>query len=466
MPYSFTLPTTSSVLLLSFYDSRTHPSLALTATSKRSVVKDALKRHKRLPPRDQVSNLLSVRDALLSYSAYLLALAGISPHDGSLHVIEKRPLEVEWRATISATLPGREAARVKLKGVEGELSFTLSTLAYVHNLLAKSHLRTIYEASASSNEVRTAAIATAMKDLLQAHGIYQYLLALPMVTQAARAPVDVQPSTLSGLASLALAEATLVVITKDDPYAAAVADDRNDKNIDWMYKAPTIPKPRASLYVRICLAAADHASQAYSQLARSPNGKLDEDLLQYVNDLRRTARAKAIRFSAVNAELSGNTGEALAWLSAAKRELGVTSELEEGKRKGFRGLKQTWQERREDRKIQKGGDWGSDAGRLEEVRIAEMLAVKWDRENSTVNVQVVPPFEPLLQQLPSGREYHTPQPWSPSMLSAEELASMKASIDPADAFIGLEEDSADERFPQTAPPGTFPEGRSQSTVYY
>lgn len=480
MPFSFALPTTSSANLSDFFTSSSHPSLPLLATTKRSVFKDALKKHKRISPRDQPAHLPAVQDAANAYIPYLLALNTASAYrdvglqEVSVEIV--KPLEVEWRTTISATIPGREAPRPKVTGLHHELAFTLSSLAYTYSLLARSQLRSLYASNVLSPEQRTAAISSAMKHLLDAHSIHSFLLSLPSVSAAKDGPPDVQASTITALAALAMAEATLVVVSKDDPYASAVADDRNENNRDWMYKAPTIPKVRAHLYARICLAAAEHAGQAHGLLARSATGKIDEDLIKYANDLRRTARGKAIRFLAINAELSGSTGEALAWLNGAKRELGLSSGSGEyGKRKGLRGLKQSWQERREDKRVEKGGEWGLDAGRLEESRIVEMLDAKWDRENSTVNVQLVPDFEPLLSQMPSGREYHTPQPWSPLVLDASSLMQMRAPPEPAQkAFEGEEDDSGSEGgygglSPE--PVGTFPGtaadyGRSATSSSY
>lgn len=463
MPFPFALPTTSSVLLSDFLTSSSHPSLPLTATTKRSVLKDALKKHKRLPQRDQAAHLPTIQDAVNAYLPYLLALNATSAHrdvgSGPVEVEVVKPLEVEWRTPLTATLSGRDPPRPKVTGLHHELAFTLSSLAYTHALLARSQLRVLYGSDVLSAEQRTTAITTAMKHLLSAHSIHSYLLSLPSVSAAKDSPVDIQPSIISALASLSLAEATLIVVTKDDPYAAAVADNRNENNTDWMYKSPTIPKVRAHLYARICLAAAEHASQASGLLA---GGKIDEEFVKYANDLRRTARAKAIRFLAINAELSGSTGEALAWLNGAKRELGLasqTSATSTSSKGGLRSLKQSWQEKREDRKIASSKrDWGLDAGRLEEGRVVEMLDSKWERENSTVNVQLVPDFEPLLRQMPSGREYHTPEVWVPPVLDAGTLTQMRAPPQPTqEAFRGEEDDSGGEDELGTAEPvGAFP----------
>ena len=477
MPFPFTLPTTSSVLLSDFFSSRTHPSLPLTSTTKRSVVKDALKKHKRLSAHSRATHLPTIQDALNAYIPCLLALNTASSFrdigDERVDVEVEKPLEVEWRTTLSATLPGREAARPKLIGLHHEIAFTLSTLAYVQSLLARSQLKNLYGTTFLSPEQRTAAIGTAMKHLLEARSIHTYLLSLPSISAAKDAPVDIQPSTISALASLALAEATLIVVSKDDPYAAAVADDRDENNRDWMFKAPTIPKVRAHLFSRISLAAAEHASQASGLLAPGGIARIDEGLVKYANDLRRTARGKAARFLAIDTELSGKTGEALAWLKGAKKELGSAAELEEGKRKGLKGFKQSWQERREDRKVEKGGEWGLDAGRLEEARVVEALESKWDRENSTVDVQTVPPFEPLLASMPSGREYHAPQPYQVPVLEWATISKMRAPPDPIDhAFRGEEEDSGGEEvYGRSDPVGAFPGtateyGRSATSSSY
>jgi hypothetical protein len=454
MPFPFALPTTSSTNLSDFLTSATHPSLPLLATTKRSVLKDALKKHKRTPRSDQPSHLPAVQDAINAYLPYLLALNTASGYrdvsNEQVDVEIVKPLSVEWRTTISATLPGREPPRSKVTGLHHELAFTLSSLAYTYSLLARSQLRILYGSNVLTPDQRTNAIGTAMRHLLQAHSIHSFLLSLPSIAAAAKdAPTDIQTSTITALAALAMAEATLIVVAKDDPYAAAVADDRNENNTDWMYKSPSIPKVRARLYAGIALAAAEHANQAHGLLARSTSGKVDEDLVGYANDLKRTARGKAIRFLAINAELSNSTGEALAWLAGAKRELGMAgaqTNSSSNKRTGLRGLKQSWQERREDKRVEKGGEWGLDGGRLEECRVVEMLDAKWDRENSAVNVQLVPDFEPLLaQQMPSGREYHVPEPWSPPVLDAGTLMQMRAPLDPGErAFKGEEDDSGDE----------------------
>jgi hypothetical protein len=125
-------------------------------------------------------------------------------------------------------------------------------------------------------------------------------------------------------------------------------------------------------------------------------------------------------------------------------------------RTGLRGLKQSWQERRKDKQVEKDGEWGLDGGRLEECWVVEMLDTKWDCENSAVNVQQVPDFKPLLaQQMPSGREYHAAEPWNLPVLDAGTLVQMQVPLEPGDkAFKGDEGDSGDEDGYQGVTAGT------------
>lgn len=218
---------------------------------------------------------------------------------------------------------------------------------------------------------------------------------------------------------LALAEATLLAVLKDDPYPAVVAQGRNAQDKEWMYKAPDIPKVRAHLFARLCLAAAEHAGKAHGLCAwqagpgvvekmralqirgkkngggdededgglggsGSGSGKLSEGFVRYLEDLRRTSRAKACRFFGIDAELGGQTGDAIGWLHAALQELGVEVKDSSKKASGLSRLKKEWTEKREDRKVEKGTTWGADAGKLEETRVVEMLESKWTKQNDTV----------------------------------------------------------------------------------
>ncbi|OAL55785.1 pH-response regulator protein-like protein palC [Pyrenochaeta sp. DS3sAY3a] len=470
MPFPFVLPTTSNVSFTEYFSSSTHPSLPNCATTARGVVRDVLKRHKRIPPSSQASNLSTVISALNDYIPYLFALdAGLSGSvcaGEEIDLVLVKELEVEWRSTLGSSIPGREPARVKLKSLESELCFVLSTLAYVYSLQARAQLHTLYNSISPSPEQRATAITSAMKQFLEANSVHTYLVNRSGQWNSQPAAVDISTSVLGALAELTLAEATLIMVLKDDPYPAVVIEDRNKQSKDWMFRGVEIPKVRAHLFARLCLASSEHAAKAQAMLGRS--SKINDELIKYVDDLRRTAKGKACRFLACDAEAGGKTGEGIAWLRGARKELGFASGAEDEKSSGFSKLKKGWQEKREDRKIEKGVDWGTDAGKIEEGRIVDMLLKKWEKMNDTVGVQLVPPSEPLVASMPSGRDAHTSKMFVIPALDEESLIRMRAPPDPSEAFKGTEDDSADEE-DRSPPAGAFPGTRADyapSTSYY
>lgn len=400
MPYPFVLPTTSAFSFSSSFTCESHPSLPLNASTHRGVVRDTLKTHKRLPPSSQPGNLSSVASSINTYLPYLLVLeAGLSHKYVNGHDIAlapKSPPTIEWRPTLSDTVvPGKEPARVKIHSLTHELSFALSTLANTYALQARLSLHPLYSISSAppTPEQRTTAITTATRLLLDAASIYDYLstqTTTPSGSGSGSVPADISPSTLRAQRALALAEATLLAVLKDDPYPAAAVADRNAHDTEWMYKAPEIPRVRAHLFARLCLAAAEHAAQAHSLCAHQTAGgrqRVGAEFVGYLDDMRKTARAKACRFFGVDAELGSQTGNAIGWLRAAMGELGIEVG-KEGRKTGLGRLKKGWSEKREDRKVERGVNWGADAGRLEETRVVEMLEAKWVKQNDTVSLSI------------------------------------------------------------------------------
>ena len=394
MPYGFQLPTTSALSYSIYLRSDSHPSLILAATVQREIVRTALKKHKTISTTSQATNLPVVLAALIEYVPYLFALdAGLGRKlvsDEEVDVILVNDFEVEWRPCLASSTPGRKPARVCGRGIDYEIMFVLTTLAYTYSLLARGQLHSLYASTTPLADHRVAAITSATKYYLQAHTLHEYLVVRAGDALPPTAAVDVAVSTQKALASLAMAEATLLAVLKDDSYPAIVAQDRNNNDKDWMIKAPELPKVRAHLFARLSLGAAEHAGTALALLSstRNHNGsRVDDSMVDYTKNLQCTCRAKACRFFGIDAELSGKTGEGIAWLVAGEKELGFKVNEAEGSRiKGLAKLKKDWIERREDKKIEKGGDWGSDAGRLEESRVIEWLEKKWHKENDLVSV--------------------------------------------------------------------------------
>ena len=389
MPYPFNLPTTAAFSLSSCIHCESHPSLLLAVSTRRNVLRTALKSFKRTAATARPAMLPTVLTALQDYVPYLLALdgglSGKSIAGEEVHVILEKEIEVEWRPCLTSTMPGRPVKGIKGKGLDFEICFVLATLAYTWTLTARNQMRVHYAEPGPDPEQRASAIKSANQSLCRASAIHTYVSSRSSETIAMAGVKDVNVELQASLAAMALAEANLAVILKDDPYPVIVQQHRSKEDKEWMYKAPTIPKVRARLYGHGAVAASELAGNASALLSDIT----EEDLSDYVKQLQRTAKAKACRFFAMDAELGGKVGEAIGWLQAAKKELGLKVD-EEGNAKtaSLSRFKQNWKGKREDKKIKKGEEWGRDAGQIEESRIVLLLEEKWTKTNNMVGGMV------------------------------------------------------------------------------
>lgn len=320
----------------------------------------------------------------------------------------------------------------------------MATLGYVLSGIARDGVsRTLYASSTPTAEQRTAAVQTATRNLLIASAVHAFVassaldITASMVTSKSKSKTssttspaagteagvwdavnsvpDSDSATQSSLSSLALSEATLLAVLKDDAYVAATIQARNPNDREWMVKPPEIPKVRALLFARLCVRGAEYAEQAAAGAGAvgasgdsgqgEKEGKVDEDLVEYMRVVGAVARARACRFFGIDAEMAGKMGEGIAWLRAARGILKFKKGSLEGdeettgsgktKGKGLSRLKKGWVDMREERKMEKqagsgsgGGegefDAGDDAGREEEGRVIDSLETKWVKMNDTV----------------------------------------------------------------------------------
>lgn len=264
----------------------------------------------------------------------------------------------------------------------------LSTLGFAYTATARSCLQPLYSTTGEviGTQERTATVVAATKYLLDASSLYDYLATRSEQISTSPPCVDVAPATARAMASLALAEATLLAILKDDPYPAVVSQARNKNDKEWMFKSPEIPKVRAHLYARLALAASEHAAKAASlcHSVGSGTNKINPSLVKYIEDLRRASRAKACRFFGIDAELGGETADGIGWVRAGLQELGAEI-IDSKKGLSFSRFKKDFKERREDRRVDNETDWGADGGKLEETRILQLLDEKWNKINDTVS---------------------------------------------------------------------------------
>ncbi|KAL8672252.1 MAG: hypothetical protein Q9168_003275 [Polycauliona sp. 1 TL-2023] len=492
-------PTTSPLVYPAYLTSPSHPSLPLTTQTQRAILRSALKAYSHASGAQQPHHLTAIASALNNYIPYLLALSngldGKPVNGEEIDLVLTHEVECEWSSVLAAINPlawpkmgGRgKKGRVKFRGIDAEVVMALTTLATVHRLIAREQLRSIFTAGSAFPEpdVRTTIVTGAMKGLLNANGVHNYLsiLCASMAHPGTggkgkelQAP-ELLPGVQNGLAEIAMAEATLLAVLKDDPYPAIVKQSRDKNDKEWMVKAPEIPKVRAHLFARLCIAAGEHAGRAEALLSSSHLGsdaiKVDEESIDYARNLRKTARAKACRFFGIDEELGGETGKAIAWLRGAGKELELSDvAIQDGKgwAKGWGKVKKGFEEKREDRRIEKGGDWGTDAGRFEEGRVVEMLEKKWTKINDTINTQLIPAFEPLLAMMPSGREIHSSASYVAPELEADVLERMRAPPDADDArALAGDEDSSEDEADVGGLPGQFPSraaGDSTAQEYY
>lgn len=309
-----------------------------------------------------------------------------------------------WKGKGKAKGRRGRKGRMKGKGMDFELCFVLMALAVTYRLLARETLRLASAASEEEKdeegrEKRGKKMNEGMKYLLQAESVHGYLAKLCSSTSSSSSSSDggggggrgegvpeTNASIQEGLQELAMAEATLLAVAKDDPYALAVAKERDRSDKEWMYKAPSIPKVRASLFGRLCLAAGEHAGRAEVMLMEEVGTGGSVVVGRYAGEVRRAARGKACRCFGVDEELGGEVGRGIAWLRGGRWELGGGKGKEEGG-KGWGRLKKGFEERKGEKGREKERE--GDGGRGEEGRVVEMLEGKWEKVNDTVSCSFV-----------------------------------------------------------------------------
>ncbi|KAK6348420.1 hypothetical protein TWF718_006216 [Orbilia javanica] len=474
MTFAFTLPTTSPVNFTTSFASSSAPSLPSATTTRRALLRDTLKRYKRLTTAEQYNNLPSL---LSSISEYLPYLYTVDAYITSQDIAPLAEFETEWRAVLSRRTVSTELPRIRRKGLDYEICFATATLAYVHALRARSFLATAIQAPppTDSNATNTSVhlINQAKDQILTAASIFLYLQNRSTTRErggSQPAPADTTTSIYNALWSLCMASATLLAVLKDDPYPSIVALQHDKNSREWMYKAPTVPtKVRSLLLARLCMYSADMAGRAAAGVAATPGS--GAELKSYCDDMAKTAKAKACRFLGVDAEAQGKVGEAIGWVSAGKEVLGMVVGGDGDKGKLGRGL-DILKKAREEKKMEKvpmEALLGPDAGRLEEAMVLNELERRWRKINDSVNFHTVPSTSSLLTTLPTGRPmFPENQIWTPPKLSSSELLQLQTqSPNGGELDWAGADDSGDDIIAQpesSMPPGGFP--RSQSTGYY
>ncbi|TGZ83897.1 hypothetical protein EX30DRAFT_338494 [Ascodesmis nigricans] len=420
MPFSFTLPTTSPAQFKQHFTSPVFPAFPIILSKHRGTVRNLLRAHKRMPPSSQPSHLPQLLTALNRYLP-LIAYFAASLHSGDILPSDGPPLTTSWRSTLT-TPPFHTARqrRITREGIEYELLFTLSTLAYVHTLLASSQLSSALQAR-WTQEQKQALLNTSVQHLLTAAGILNYAASLPRTPTTQPFPHDLSPQVFHALSDLSQAEAALIAVTKQDPYPSLLAIEKTD---EFLYAPPPPPTGvRATLLSRICIAAAEHAESSHSLLsavkAGKEEGELLPELLKYTKNLGRVAKAKACRFLGVDAEVSGRVGEGLGWLTLAKSMLSGNGEPK-SKREKFEKLADAMRKERKESI--------SDAGKGEEAAVILKLEANWTNANDAVFFQGIEAAETLAARIPGPREVNKVPKWEPEKVDHDVVETMRGSV--------------------------------------
>ena len=448
------------------------------------MVREVLKKQKRLTPRAQAANLPHVQSVLEEYLPFVVTLetglkrtdgGGESPPDGGPResptdelansvVIqrsgEEEEIEVEWRPTLTgrASIPGRERSRVKDDGIGYELGMVLLTIAYTYTSLAREMI------SGETTTTTTTAIQTATKHLLRAASIHEAVADRCRRRRDSAPMMELTTAVQSALASIALAEATLLAVLKDDPYAAAVTKESDPNNREWMMRAPNLPRVRAHLLARLCMAAAESLDQAMASLTttgmiifipdrkkkkkkkKRKMDKIDGRLLEYVGGRRRCARAMTCRFLAIDAELRDQPGSAIGWLQTARIELGAngnddpsnsnlinrgneTNAVGKGPISGWkhrRHLTPSFLSSSSSSSSSSSIERHSDGGRGMELIIIQSLMIKWEKINDTVR--------PITLSFMKSRLFSLSFPLSLSLSEAELIKKEIRRLDPSSIY--------------------------------
>lgn len=464
MPFPFTLPTTSTVSFSQHYTSSTYPSLPLSCTTYRGILRDSLKAHKRLPPSAQGANIKHIISVTIEYISYLQFLQEAIKTGDASPLAGAPEIETAWRPTLSssARFGITSGERRKGKGLDYELFWAYSTLAYAHTIHARALLMDFFTPSnASSDSSASPLLPQAMEHVLNSASIFNYILTLPPPKSGTgeeknAIPVNICEPMLSSLASISIASATLLAVLKTDPYPtylAITAIPGSKKNNDiyskeYLYSPPAPPTGvKAMLYSRLCIAASEHAARAQgviSGLVRA--GMVNEEYSNYLDELKRVAKARGCRFLGVDAEAQGKPGglgEGIGWIKLAKEILAGSVPSSSSDDKDSKE-KKTLASRMEKLRLSKSSSPSppsssssaqNPAGGLpprldpctvnSELPTIEALEAKWSKTNDKLAFEKVAPTNSLVGKIPGGREFLTVKPYSPAKLEDSSINTLR-----------------------------------------
>lgn len=373
--FPFALPTTGNLALSTHLRSIDYQPIVMNADATRAAVRDSLKRAKRADSPDT----LGVIKTLEEYIPYLFTIIdGLEKGDFDL-ITEVSP---SWRMplrTSRSQINVVEAPRVEIMGLEYERGMILITYALSLIVQSDKVIQAISEAS-QNEDAANQPWKQATSYLLKAESVLSYLANTPPAIEQQEdtsIPIDLQPTTISGLSNLVKGSLHLLILLKSSSASSAVSP---------------------GLLSRISIYTTERFSSALQLLQPSATTKHDkmkakvgfsDSLTNWLINAQAYSTASAYRYMAVESAKNNQVGRAIGLLDLSSQTL---ASMKKSKKDS-------------ERLISLGQQVKSDV---------DTLYQSYKAENDRLAFQKIPDLKELQHNWPSGREATTLKPpWSP-----------------------------------------------------
>lgn len=413
--YLYELPTTGAISFADFCTdhsaAKSYTAHITVATQQRANLRAALKESKRTEgvERDYLKQVKVIDD----YLPQLLGIMACVAHD---EVGLKEEPVFSWRTTLSSNV-FRDSPRMNIPTLHGDLAFSLLTYAF----LLSNHARAVvaplgaYEHDRSISDIERRAkddkLNFAVSLLCRASGLFAHISERVLVDwEASRdggaagfvRPPDLHKDVVTALAKMALGDAQTLAIRKLLTRAA------NDSAVT---PGPPLPRshPSPSLLGKLHLECAELYGTARA-LALTPGaaskdaGGVAHALRAYLNNETAMHTALAHKWLGIDAGENGGSdkgGEAVGWLTWAKKELEASRDAS----KGVKGIA-----------IGKDEAKGLRKGRVaDELATLSLFLKHYKKTNDSVHFQPVPLQSELQSRIPAGRAAVAAKPYAPPL---------------------------------------------------
>ncbi|KZO98781.1 hypothetical protein CALVIDRAFT_478004 [Calocera viscosa TUFC12733] len=328
--FYYELPTTGAITFGDLLEDCTgsHTEHISSASSSRAQVRGVLKETKRMGAQKDYLRVIKVMED------YLPQLGGIMDCVFAEELVPRSDPKFSWRSTLSSHLL-KNSPRVEGTGFYYELCFTLLTYAYGLGDLAHASVTSLglYEqegyVSEAERKEKDEQLNFAARTLCRAAGVFKYIpdTILPEWAKVNAAsskgkdrPPDLSPEVLTALPKIAMADANALAIRKLMSRAVAESITVPGAALPKSHPAPSL---LGKLWIHVHGEYATARSLLTKSTSLSARDEVAADLRKYLERAAAHALAMAFKWFGVDAGEHERNGAAIAFLTAAKEELGV-----------------------------------------------------------------------------------------------------------------------------------------------